>query len=110
MRGDDPGEGGDRPGATRRCCDAPGIEVPTDRCFGVTRQDPLDNLPDHCGFIGTDRAPVDLVTERAGPATGPLPRLGQLLVLTAEATGLVVALLAAHRPEDTGMELAVMSA
>ena len=64
-------------------------------------------LTDDRGFVGADRAAVGLEPEGSSATAGEPARLGELLVLAADAAALVVALLAGHCTLDSGDQLAV---
>src|ERR1022692_2196831 len=86
------------------------VEVGGDGAEAVPGEESLGHLLDHRRLSRNHDEPVLGIAVRARSATTHLPRLGELEVLADQTAALVVALLAGHSSEDTGMEAAVMGA
>ena len=83
------------------------VEVDAEGAEGIAGQGAGCKLTDDRGFVGADRAAVGLEPEGSSATAGEPARLGELLVLAADAAALVVALLAGHCTLDSGDQLAV---
>src|ERR1035437_8195583 len=83
------------------------IEIGGDGAQAVPGEESLRHLLDDHSLSRDHGEPVLGVAVRARPATAHLAGVGEFEVLADQTAALVVALLAGHSSEDTGLEAAV---